>query len=113
MCLARRSRTMLRKCSAPWVLVAVGFAAGAVQAGTWSHLNSINRKLGLGWSAGYHAREHVVEPDYGWTRPASPEVSHPVHRAVDPAPTPALTPPKTPRTSQKPRNHEPILPSQQ
>lgn len=91
--------------------VVLAFTASTVLAGhsTW---NTINRKLGLGWSDGYHAN-NGREGNCGWTsvQTAAPVPAQHTEVHVAPAPTSSRGVPTGVRTTQLPQNG-PVLPSQ-
>jgi hypothetical protein len=107
---------MLRSWCGLLSLLAVALLTSAAQAGMPSHVNTLNRWLGLGWSEGYHAR-NGCGTNTGWvtphaTPPDAEEVSTTPPELAEPGPTPAKRPLTTVRTSQMPKTGEPTLPSQ-
>lgn len=74
--------------------------ASSAQAG---HFNSLGRKLGLGWSDGYHAHDHG-QVYYGWAPTHSVPQMH--------APPPARRPEEIRPAREAARPAGPVLPSQ-
>lgn len=97
--------------------VVVVIFQGTASAGMPHSWNSLGRKIGLGWSDGYHAQSGFPTGYSEWSPPAAiypHKVSAPLQSDHEPIPTPAKRQAApTPRTSQLPPRNEPILPSQQ
>lgn len=108
---------MLRNGCVLWVAMAVCLVSHTAEAGKRDAWNTVSRKLGLGWSDGYHAYNGC--DGSGWVQfhpglPPGPveRVSPPVLERPEPTPAPAPRSASTRRTAQKRPDNEPVLPSQ-
>jgi hypothetical protein len=82
-----------------WLTLALVAAVSPVEAGHASHWNTFGRKVGLGWSDGYHANNGCGQ--FGWVEQEYHGPAPVKKHVAPPAPQPAA------RTTR-----EPVLPSQ-